>query len=115
MLEERITQLNSSIIELTAALINFVEISQLPKATTKPKTETKKTETKKKETPPKPVPDSTEDVDREKLQNFCLTLVRKDPKNKENIKKVIKEYGGDVLKDVSDNNLPALKAALEAI
>lgn len=110
MLEERITQLNSSIIELTAALINFVEISQLPKATTKPKTETKKTET-----PPEPVPDSTEDVDREKLQDFCLTLVRKDPKNKENIKKVIKEYGGDILKDVSDNNLPALKAALEAI
>jgi len=117
MLEEKITQLNSSIIELTAVLINFAEISQLPK-TTEPKNnkaETAKPKTKKKETPPDPKPDTKKTPDRDAIQDFCLKLVRLDSKNGAKIKKLIKDHGGELIKDVPDDKLAALKVALEGI
>jgi hypothetical protein len=56
-----------------------------------------------------------ETVTLDQLQDLCLKLVRKDRKNKERIKEIIADHGGELLKDIGGAKLPSVKAALEAI
>jgi len=107
MLEERIAQLNSSIIELIAVISNYGEskpVSEVP-----PEIEIEiEAEEPKSESP------GTE-IDLQDLNKLCLGLVRENPKNKTKIKKIISNFGGELIKDVPVANLADLKIALEAL
>ena len=115
MLEEQITKLNSSVIELTVAINRLWEEGDKHQSAKTTKTEPKK-ETKKEPAPKKePEPKAEGAVSPAELEKMCLVIVRKDPEAKDKIKSVIKAHGGDLVKDVPPERLPDLKAALEAL
>ena len=65
-----------------------------------------------KEVPPEPDVEYT----REKLKALCLDLVRKDPANRDKVKKIISSFDESTLmSDVADTNLPSLAKQLLAL
>jgi len=114
MLEEQITKLNSSIIELTAVINLLWESSQATQPATST-TATKRTKVEKKPEPKKEPSSEPEAVTPTELEKMCLIIVRKNPDAKETIRAIIKAHGGDMIKDVPVDKLPELKAALEAL
>lgn len=111
MLEEQITKLNSSVIELTAAINRLWEEGE-KRESSKPKSEPKKEVKKETKKEPEPV---VEAVTPAELEKMCLIIVRKNPDAKETIRAIIKAHGGDMIKDVPVDKLPELKAALEVL
>ncbi len=65
--------------------------------------------------PEDPAPETKGDVTLDELHDLCLSMVRKDRGAKVNIAATIKQFGGELLKDVDPAKYPELKAALEAI
>ena len=72
-------------------------------------------DTKKEKPAEEPAEEPAENVTLDQLQDLCLKLVRKDRKNKEKVIKIIADHGGELLKDIDENKLPQVKAALEVI
>ena len=55
-------------------------------------------------------------INRDDLQDLCMTIVRNDRSKKGAVKDAIAAFGGAAtLKDVPESDLAALKAALEAL
>lgn len=101
MLEAEMKKLTAAVEALTAALQKQkAELQDAPKAETKA---------------PEAVAPKAETIDRDQLQDLCLSLVRTDRKNKPRIMEVIAAHGGKILNDVADANLAQLKADLEAL
>lgn len=101
--EQRIDRLTEAIESLVTLLsINAPAISAMP---------TQKEPEKTKEPESQPV----EKVDRQVLHDLCISKVRGKRALKEDITKIIKEFGGDLLDDVPEENLADLKTRLEAL
>lgn len=58
---------------------------------------------------------STGTVTRDELRDMCLSIVRADRSKKARVAGAIEKFGGKLLKDVPDDKLVALKAALESL
>ena len=95
MIEDKIDKLIAAIETLTETLSKGV-----------------KAEDTKKE---KPAEEPAENVTLGQLQDMCLAIVRKDRKNKERVKEIIADHGGELLKDIDEAKLPSVKKALEAL
>lgn len=54
-------------------------------------------------------------VTRDELRDMCLSIVRADRSKKARVAGAIEKFGGKLLKDVPDDKLVALKAALESL
>ncbi len=65
--------------------------------------------------PAAPAPETEGGVTLDDLHDLCLSMVRKDRGLKTKIAATIKQFGGELLKDVDPAKYPELKAALEAI
>ena len=111
MLEEEIVKLKSAVIELTAVILNLADEGKKAK----PKAAEPKTKAAEPKAEPKAEPQTPLNDVRKALQDLCLTLVRKDPVNKEKVKKIIQKHGGDLIKDVPDEKLFDLQVSLEAL
>jgi hypothetical protein len=108
-----ITALDVTTASVTPAPIYEVELeAPAPK---KAKPELKAVPTKEvevKEAPAEPAVEHTH----EKLKALCLDLVRKDPENRDKIKKIISSFDESTLvSDVADTNLPSLARQLLAL
>lgn len=54
-------------------------------------------------------------VTHEEVKALCLKMNRKDPANKREIKKLIQKYTDGKLADISNADLPKIKADIEAL
>jgi hypothetical protein len=118
MIEEKLERMAEGMESLSAAINRVCVLLQAQPA--RPETVSQKAETvsQKAET----VSQKAETVSQtpktptlKELQDFCLELVRKNPKAKTKISKTVKSFGGDLIKDVPEEKYPELKTALEAI
>ena len=114
MLEERIDVLIQSVDCLTAALERLWnqkdEIKEVPadppKETKKQKTETKETKTKT---------EKPKETNHDELHNACLAFIRKDKKaNQPKLKKLLKKYKIELIKDLNADQVESFRADLEA-
>lgn len=102
-LKAELSELRAVIVELTTAMRNAPAPTAAP-AEAKPEqiVETVKPETVK--------------INRDDLQDLCMTIVRNDRAKKNAVKDAIAAFGGAAtLKDVPESDLAALKVALEAL
>lgn len=103
--EQRIDRLTAAIESLVTVLsINAPVISAIP--------EQKEPEPEKTKEPEEP---QAEKVDRQTVHDLCISKVRGKRALKEDITKIIKEFGGDLLEDVPEEKLADLKKRLEAL
>ena len=116
-----ITALDVTTASVTPAPIYEVEL-EVP-APKKAKPELKSVPTKEVEVKEAPAEAPSEDTaepavehTHEKLKALCLDLVRKDPENRDKIKKIISSFDESTLvSDVADTNLPSLARQLLAL
>jgi len=107
MLEEEIVKLKSSVIELTAVMLQIKNLMLTPKE------ERKKTDVNNEvETDSTTIP---EEITLQGLQDLCLGLIRKDPAKNKAIKNIVTSFNAELLKDIHENKWPELKAKLEAL
>lgn len=107
-----ITALDVTTASVTPAPIYEVELEAA--APTKAKTVLKAVPTKEVEleAPAEPTVEHTHET----LKALCLDLVRKDPENRDKIKKIISSFDESTLvSDVADTNLPSLARQLLAL
>jgi hypothetical protein len=120
-LEDNIKELTLAVHRLTAAL--DITTASVTPATTETVYEVeletappKKAKPELKAVPTKEVAEDTPEQTHEKLKALCLDLVRKDPANRDKVKKIISGYDESTLiSDVADTNLPALAKQLLAL
>jgi hypothetical protein len=109
-----ITALDVTTASVTPAPIYEVELEAAAPKKAKPELKavpTKEVEVKEEE-PVEPAVEHTH----EKLKALCLDLVRKDPANRDKIKKIISSFDESTLvSDVADTNLPSLARQLLAL
>ena len=117
MLETKLEELKAELSELRAVIVELTSaMRSAPAPTTAPTTAPV-------EAKPEPVADpikteraDPEPVNRDDLQDLCMTIVRSDRAKKAAVKDAIAAFGGaSTLKDVPESDLVALKAALEAL
>lgn len=131
-LEDNIKELTLAIHRLTVALdVTTASVTPAPiyevelevPAPKKAKPELKSVPTKEVEVKEAPAEAPAEDTaepavehTHEKLKALCLDLVRKDPENRDKIKKIISSFDESTLvSDVADTNLPSLARQLLAL
>jgi hypothetical protein len=108
-----ITALDVTTASVTPAPIYEVEL-EVP-APKKSKPELKSVPTKEVEVKEAPVEPAVEHT-HETLKALCLDLVRKDPANRDKVKKIISSFDESTLvSDVADTNLPSLARQLLAL
>jgi hypothetical protein len=108
-----ITALDVTTASVTPAPIYEVEL-EVP-APKKAKPELKSVPTKEVEVKEAPVEPAVEHT-HETLKALCLDLVRKDPENRDKVKKIISSFDESTLvSDVADTNLPSLARQLLAL
>ena len=115
MLETKLEELKAELSELRAVIVELTVTMRSAPAPTAAPVEAK----------PEPVANPIEDapakpdvvkINRDDLQDLCMTIVRNDRAKKAAVKDAIAAFGGAAtLKDVPDSDLGALKAALEAL
>ena len=111
-LREELAKLRESVQALTAA----VSRGAPEKIETKTEPAPEKPEAKKEKTKTAEAENPAPALSRDDLQDLCMRLVREDRSRKREIMEAIASFGdAETLKDVSDVDLPALKAKLEAI
>ena len=120
--------LEDNIKELTLAVNRLVTALDITTASVTPATsETvfeveleaappKKAKTELKVVPTKEVVEDATEHTHEKLKSLCLDLVRKDPENRDKVKRVIASFdGATLIHDVSADKLPELAKQLLAL
>ena len=115
MLETKLEELKSELSELRAVIVELTSAMRSTPAPTAAPVEAK----------PEPVTNPIEaepakpeavKINRDDLQDLCMTIVRNDRTKKAAVKDAIAAFGGaTTLKDVPESDLAALKAALEAL
>jgi hypothetical protein len=124
-LEDNIKELTLAVNRLITALdVTTASVTPAPSETvyeveleaaapTKAKTVLKAVPTKEvKEAPAEPAVEHTHET----LKALCLDLVRKDPANRDKVKKIISSFDESTLvSDVADTNLPSLARQLLAL
>jgi hypothetical protein len=126
-LEDNIKELTLAVNRLITALdITTASVTPAPTETVyeveleapapkKAKPELKAVPTKEVEVKEAPAEDTPEHT-HETLKALCLELVRKDPTNRDKVKKIISSYDESTLiSDVADTNLPSLAKQLLAL
>ena len=107
MLEQKIEDLTQAVFLLIAAINASSATAPLPV----PKAPALSTQVTPAEQPP-----AVAKVSREDVQELCMVLVRADRSLKNTVRDTIAEFNGAAtLKDVTENDLAALKAKLEAL
>lgn len=122
-LEDNIKELTLAIHRLTVALdVTTASVRPVPTKTIyeveMEASPPKKAKTDLKVVPTKEVvePEPASEHTHETLKALCLDLVRKDPANRDKVKKIISGYDDSTLiSDVADTNLPALAKQLQAL
>ena len=108
MLEQKIEELSARVAELTAVMERMIAGSGKSAPAVKAEAPTPEEKVETHEPAPK--------VDRDALQDLCMTIVRADRGKKSAVKDAIAKFGGAAtLKDVPDADLAQLKADLEAL
>jgi len=116
MIEQKIDKLIVAMDALTAALTKItVAANAMNAAPAAPAPEVKAAVPEPTPAPAAPAPETKGDVTLDELHDLCLSMVRKDRGAKVKIAATIKQFGGELLKDVDPAKYPELKAALEAI
>ena len=122
MLEEKLDKLTIAVEALTLAITEMnTQIAQPVKMTItnapKPNTITKTPSEAQGEAiePPPLSAHGAEIVLLENLHAICLEIVRKNKADKDKIKAALRKYGGELLKDIKQENYVALKADLVRI
>jgi len=120
MLEAKIDKLTAAVEALTAAIQaqGATQLAPAPAAEPMPVITPEDIERESPEPTAAPEQDSTPDaVTRDELRDMCLSIVRADRSKKASVAAAIESVssGGKLLKDVPDDKLAALKAALEAL
>ena len=115
MLETKLEELKAELSELRAVIVELTSAMRSAPAPTAAPVEAK----------PEPVANPIEDspakpepvkINRDDLQDLCMTIVRNDRAKKVAVKDAIALFGGaTTLKDVPESDLAALKSALEAL
>lgn len=115
MLETKLEELKAELSELRAVIVELAAAMRSVPAPTAAPVEAK----------PESVVDLIKDqlakpeavkINRDDLQDLCMTIVRNDRAKKNAVKDAIAAFGGAAtLKDVPESDLAALKAALEAL
>jgi hypothetical protein len=112
MIEQKIDDLNKNLKDLTDVVLFFTELLR------DKWNETTTTGIPAPEPPaPEPTtPDpSTDTPDPNDLQALCLKIVRADKNKGKEIKAILAELGGALIKDLPAGKLPILKERLEAL
>lgn len=110
MLETKLEELKSELSELRAVIVELTTaIRSAPVPTAAPV-----------EAKPAPVVETVKPeavkINRDDLQDLCMTIVRNDRAKKNAVKDAIAAFGGAAtLKDVPESDLAALKVALDAL
>lgn len=115
MLETKLEELKAELSELRAVIVELTAAMRSAPAPTAAPVEVK----------PEPVANPIEaapakpeavKINRDDLQDLCMTIVRNDRAKKAAVKDTIAAFGGaTTLKDVPESDLAALKAALESL
>lgn len=115
MLETKLEELKAELSELRAVIVELTNAMRSAPAPTAAPAEVK----------PEPVANPIEaapakpeavKINRDDLQDLCMTIVRNDRAKKAAVKDAIAAFGGaTTLKDVPESDLAALKASLEAL
>ena len=115
MLETKLEELKAELSELRAVIVELTDAMRGTPSPTAAPVEAK----------PEPVVDPIQaqlakpeavKINRDDLQDLCMTIVRNDRAKKTAVKDAIAAFGGaTTLKDVPESDLVALKAALEAL
>ena len=115
MLETKLEELKAELSELRAVIVELTSAMRSAATPTAAPVEAK----------PEPVADPIEaraakpeavKINRDDLQDLCMTIVRNDRSKKTAVKDAIGAFGGAAtLKDVPESDLAALKAALESL
>ncbi len=115
MLETKLGELKAELSELRAVIVELTTAMRSAPSPTAAPVEAK----------PEPVANPIESspakpeqvkINRDDLQDLCMTIVRNDRSKKGAVKDAIAAFGGAAtLKDVPEPDLAALKAALEAL
>lgn len=115
MLETKLEELKAELSELRAVIVELTAAMRSAPAPTTAPVEAK----------PEPVADPIDagaakpeavNINRDDLQDLCMTIVRNDRAKKTAVKDAIAAFGGAAtLKDVPDSDLGALKSALESL
>src|SRR5690554_2912029 len=107
-LKAELSELRAVIVELTSAMRSAPAPTAAPvEAKTESVVEMMKGELSKPE---------MAKINRDDLQDLCMTIVRKDRSKKAAVKDAIAAFGNaSTLKDVAESDLSALKASLEAL
>jgi len=122
-LELEIQKLTVAVEALTAVLLKEAVVANAPVAED-PKPVTKK---KEKPTPVEEVVDATpqnepvevkasSEITEKDLQDLCLQISRSDDRSKsKQVRAVIAQFGGKIIKEIPQDKWPELKARLEAL
>ena len=115
MLETKLEELKAELSELRAVIVELTSAMRSAPAPTAAPVEAK----------PESVVDLIKDqlvkpeavkINRDDLQDLCMTIVRKDRSKKAAVKDAIAAFGNaSTLKDVAESDLAALKTSLEAL
>lgn len=110
MLETKLEELKAELSELRAVIVELTTAMRSAQAPTAAPAEVK----------PEPVVETVKSevvkINRDDLQDLCMTIVRNDRAKKAAVKDAIAAFGGAAtLKDVPESDLAALKVALEAL
>ncbi|MDX1486600.1 MAG: hypothetical protein R3268_00260 [Acidiferrobacterales bacterium] len=118
MLEQKIQDLTAQVETLTKAVEALTGAMQGQVAPSQPQAASEPVaEQPAPEPDPAPSQEATQDgPKREDLQDLCMTIVRSDRSKRGAVKAAIAQFdGAETLKDVPEDKLGELKAALEAL
>lgn len=115
MLENEIKKLTAAVEALTAAIqVQGVTTADAPKADASAPMPAIAPEDIE-EASPAPAAIEAPATSRDELRELCLAIVREDRGKKAAVAGAIEKFGGKLLKDVPDDMLLELKAALESL
>ena len=115
MLETKLEELKAELSELRAVIVELTNAMRSAPAPTAAPVEAKP-ESVANPIEAAPAKPEAVKINRDDLQDLCMTIVRNDRSKKGAVKDAIAAFGGAAtLKDVPESDLAALKAALEAL
>lgn len=115
MLETKLEELKAELSELRAVIVELTSTMRSAPAPTAASVEAKPESVADpiKDRPTKP---EAVKINRDDLQDLCMTIVRNDRSKKADVKAAIASFGNaSTLKDVAESDLAALKTSLEAL